>query len=92
MTMKDPSVSENQQLRASGPRPSDDLTIADHLRIWLQYSKEGESVFSDGVHDAFRIPDRKAIAFIQEFGPQHPGDYEAAQGHDWRDDFRELCH
>lgn len=88
--MNDPSVSENQQLPASGPRPHDDLTIADHLRTWLQSSEEGESGFSDGEHQPFRIPDFKAYAFIEEFGPLHPGDYYAAHERDWRDDFRAL--
>ena len=90
LIMKDPSTSENQQLEASGPRPSDDLTIADHLRTWLQSSREGESVFSDGEHEPFRIPDHEASAFIAEFGPLHPGDYNAAHDRDWRDDFRAL--
>ena len=88
--MKLASKSENQQLEASGPRPSDDLTIADHLRLWLQSCMEGESVFSDGEHEAFRVPEHKAAAFIEEFGPLHPGDYQAEHNRDWRDDFRAL--
>lgn len=89
--MKQAILSEDQQIEASGPRPGDDLTIADHLRTWLQSSMEGESVFSDGEHEPFRIADHKAAAFIKEFGPLHPGNYHAARGRDWRDDFRKLA-
>ena len=89
--MKSPSISESQQLETSGPRPSDDLTIADHLRVWLQSSLEGESIFSDGEHELFRIPEHKVSTFVEEFGPLHPGDYYAAHDHDWRDDFRGLA-
>lgn len=89
--MTNPAVSENQKLEVSGPRPNDDLTIADHLRLWLQSAAEGECLFSDGEHEAFRVPDHKADSFIQEFGPLHPGDYEAQKESDWRDDFRKLA-
>lgn len=90
--MSNPPISEQQQLDASGPPATDDLTIAENLRTWYQkISGEGVSVFADGEHEVMKVPEDKAREFIAKFGPLHPGDYTAEHKRDWRDDFRALA-
>lgn len=85
-------LSEQQQKNVSGPQATDDLTIAENLRTWRQkHSGEGEEIYSDGVNPTFKIPQYKAMKFIEEFGPLHPGDYKEQFDRDWREDFAKLA-
>ena len=84
-------LSDQQQKASSGPAATDDLTIAEHLRIWRrETSKEVEETYSDGENPDFSIRAERARMFLEEFGPLHPGDYKAQFGTDWRDDFVKL--
>jgi hypothetical protein len=86
------NLSEQQKKEASGPQATDDLTIAENLRVWRQeQSGEGEEVYSDGSDSVFRIPEHRARDFIEQFGPLHPGDYKEQFKRDWRDDFVALA-
>ena len=85
-------LSDQQKSHASGPPATDDLTIAENLRVWRQEgSDSGKDVYFDGTHPAFRIPVGRAKQFIEEFGPLHPGDYKEQVGRDWREDFAQLA-
>ncbi|MCW1925841.1 hypothetical protein OKA05_25000 [Luteolibacter arcticus] len=86
-------LSEQQtQQKSSGPQATDDLTIAETLRIWKEAQAEkGEEGYSDSQHPEFTIPEERAVKFIEEFGPLHPGDYKEKVGKDWRVDFVALA-
>lgn len=86
-TMKS-DLSNQQQEASSGPDATDDLTIAENLRVWkLESSGEGAVSYSDGENSPFSITVERAREFLEEFGPLHPGDYKAQRGSDWREDF-----
>lgn len=82
-------LSDQQTLaEPAAPNANDDLTVAEHLRVWRQRdSGDGLLVFNDGEGCSISLAQEAVEAFIAEHGALHPGDYHAKFGRDWREDF-----
>lgn len=72
----DKGLSEQQKKEGSRPGATEDLTIAENLRVWRkEESGPDEEWYSEGGNPAFRVPSDESREFLEKFGPLHPGDY-----------------
>ncbi|MCW1915869.1 hypothetical protein OJ996_19940 [Luteolibacter sp. GHJ8] len=92
MSDRNRELSDQQTLAEPvAPKANDDLTIAEHLRLWLRSnSRDGLLVFDDGEGSSLSLAKESVDAFTEDYGALHPGDYQAKFDRDWRDDFAAL--
>lgn len=86
-SLQDKPTSDDS-LPGEGPRPHEDLTIAEHLETMCRHDEQrpGEQCFIVEHGESHWIDSSDLSRFIHEFGALHPSDYFSRHGTDWRHD------
>ncbi len=74
--------------RSGGPRPHEDLTIAEHLETMCREEKKrrGEQCFVLEDGEPHYLDEDQFTRFVREYGALHPSDYLSKYGTDWQED------